>query len=86
MIQTFYLDVSKYQNKRLKRGDEIDYMARAPSSFWNTIMQESWYVDFPQCNKPKAEKNRAYYLHHKIDLGENAEEDEDDDQKLSYHA
>ena len=47
--------------------------------FWNTIMQESWYGDFPQCNKPKVEKNRAYYLHHKNDLGENAEEDEDDD-------
>ena len=66
-------------NKRLKRGDEINYMTRAPFSFWNTIMQERWYGDFPQCNKPKAEKNRAYYLHHKIDLGENAEEDQDDD-------
>ena len=54
-------------------------MACAPSFFWNTIMQESWYGDFPQCNKPKVEKNRAYYLHHKNDLGENAEEDEDDD-------
>lgn len=66
-------------NKRFKRGDEIDYMANAPSSFWNPIMQQSWYGDFPQCNKPKAEKKRAYYLHHKIDLGENVEEDEDDD-------